>query len=92
MPRATAGTVHPPGPGRSSRANLSAVRTGDQTGLKRVPSGAKLFGECGESHRVTASCIVEALHAAEQQLGDLHRKLSQGTYYAVSESSMRLAV
>lgn len=36
--------------------------------------------------------IVEALQAAEQQLADLHRKLAQGTYYAVVDSSLRLAV
>jgi len=36
--------------------------------------------------------IVEALRAAEQQLADLHRKVSQGTYYAVADSSLRLAV
>lgn len=36
--------------------------------------------------------VVAALQGTEQQLADLHRKLSQGTYYAVSESSLRLAV
>lgn len=36
--------------------------------------------------------IVEALAAAEQQLAELHRTLSQGTYYAVVDSSLRLAV
>jgi hypothetical protein len=36
--------------------------------------------------------IVEALAAAEQQLAELHRTLSQGTYYAVRDSSLRLAV
>ncbi len=35
--------------------------------------------------------IVEALRTAERQLADLHRKLSQGTYYAVADSSLRLA-
>lgn len=36
--------------------------------------------------------IVEALRATEQELAELHRKLAQGTYYAIPESSMRLAV
>lgn len=36
--------------------------------------------------------IVEALSAAEHQLAELHRTLSQGTYYAVVDSSLRLAV
>jgi len=36
--------------------------------------------------------IVDALRAAEQQLADLHRTLSQGTYYAVPDSPLRLAV
>ena len=36
--------------------------------------------------------IVAALQDAERQLGELHRKLSQGTYYAVPDSSIRLAV
>ena len=36
--------------------------------------------------------IVAALRDAERQLADLHRTLSQGTYYAVSDSSLRLAV
>jgi hypothetical protein len=35
--------------------------------------------------------IVAALNDAEQQLAELHRKLSQGTYYAVP-SELRLAV
>jgi len=33
--------------------------------------------------------IGEALRTAEQQLADLHRKLSQGTYYAVTGRSVR---
>lgn len=36
--------------------------------------------------------VVEALRKAEQQLADAHRLLSQGTYYAVPDSSLRLAV
>ncbi len=36
--------------------------------------------------------IVEALRIAEQQLADAHRVLSQGTYYAVPDSSLRLAL
>lgn len=36
--------------------------------------------------------VIEALRDTERQLADLHRKLSQGTYYAVPESSLRLAV
>lgn len=36
--------------------------------------------------------VVEALREAEQQLGELHRRLSQGTYYAVPDASLRLAV
>lgn len=36
--------------------------------------------------------IVAALRDSERQLAELHRKLSQGTYYAVPDESMRLAV
>ena len=36
--------------------------------------------------------IVEALADAERQLAELHRKLSQGTYYAVPDQSLKLAV
>jgi hypothetical protein len=36
--------------------------------------------------------IVAALTDAEQQLAELHRKLSQGTYYAVPDKSLKLAV
>ena len=36
--------------------------------------------------------VVEALRATEQQLADLHRSLAQSTYYAVVDSSLRLAV
>ena len=36
--------------------------------------------------------IVEALRATERELAILHRTLSQGTYYAVADSSLQLAV
>ena len=36
--------------------------------------------------------IVAALADAERQLAELHRKLSQGTYYAVRDKSLKLAV
>lgn len=36
--------------------------------------------------------VVQALRETEEQLAELHRKLSQGTYYAVPDSSLRLAV
>jgi hypothetical protein len=36
--------------------------------------------------------VVQALRDTEQQLAELHRKLSQGTYYAVPDSSLRLTV
>jgi hypothetical protein len=36
--------------------------------------------------------IVAALTDAERQLAELHRKLSQGTYYAVPDKSLKLAV
>jgi hypothetical protein len=36
--------------------------------------------------------VVEALIDAERELGELHRKLAQGTYYAVPESTLKLAV
>jgi hypothetical protein len=38
------------------------------------------------------SHVIEALRKTETQLGELHRQLSQGTYYAVPDSSLRLAV
>jgi hypothetical protein len=39
-----------------------------------------------------AKHIVDALRSSEQQLADLHRTLSQSTYYAVPEDGLRLAV
>lgn len=36
--------------------------------------------------------IVGALRATEQHLADLHRTLSQTTYYAVPDSSLRLTI
>ena len=36
--------------------------------------------------------IVAALADTERQLGELHRGLAQGTYYAVPDSSLKLAV
>lgn len=36
------------------------------------------------------SHIVEALRSSERQLADLHRELSQGTYYAAPDAPMRL--
>jgi hypothetical protein len=35
---------------------------------------------------------VAALRASEKQLAELHRTLSQSTYYAVANDSLRLAV
>lgn len=36
--------------------------------------------------------VVAALRATERELANLHRSLSQGTYYAVTDSSLQLAV
>ena len=36
--------------------------------------------------------VVRALRETERQLGELHRQLAQGTYYAVPDSSLRLAL
>jgi hypothetical protein len=36
--------------------------------------------------------IVEALREAQAELGDLHRRLMQGTYYAVPERAQQLSV
>jgi hypothetical protein len=36
--------------------------------------------------------VVDALRAGEQELADLHRALSQSTYYAVPDDGLRLAV
>lgn len=36
--------------------------------------------------------IVQAMSDAQQDLSDLHRRLMQGTYYAVPEATQRLAV
>lgn len=36
--------------------------------------------------------IVAALTDTERQLGELHRQLAQGTYYAVPDSSLKLAI
>lgn len=36
--------------------------------------------------------IVEAVRQAQRDLGDLHRRLMQGTYYAVPDLTEKLAV
>lgn len=36
--------------------------------------------------------IVAALADAERELAELHRRLAQGTYYAVPDESLKLAV
>jgi hypothetical protein len=36
--------------------------------------------------------IVAALRESEKQLDQLHRTLAQSTYYAVSDSTLRLAI
>lgn len=36
--------------------------------------------------------VVAALRDAERELAALHRKLAQGTYYAVPDESLKLAV
>lgn len=36
--------------------------------------------------------IVAALRDAQRDLGDLHRRLMQGTYYAVPELTQKLAI
>ena len=36
--------------------------------------------------------IVAALRESARQLDEIHRTLAQGTYYAVSDSTLRLAV
>jgi hypothetical protein len=53
----------------------------------RARRAAELVEKDGAEPHVGA-----ALRRAEQQLADLHRELSQGTYYAVTDSSLRLAV
>lgn len=39
-----------------------------------------------------AQHVVDALRSSEQQLAELHRTLSQATYYAVPDDGLRLAV
>lgn len=39
-----------------------------------------------------AKHVVDALRSSEQQLANLHRTLSQSTYYAVPGDGLRLAV
>jgi hypothetical protein len=39
-----------------------------------------------------ADHVVEALRTTEQEPADLHRTLSQSTYYAVPDDGLRLAV
>jgi len=36
--------------------------------------------------------VVSALRDSERQLAELHTKLAQGTYYAVPDSTLKLAV
>lgn len=39
-----------------------------------------------------ADHVVKALRDSENDLADLHRRLAQGTYYAITDDSLRLAV
>jgi hypothetical protein len=54
-------------------------------------SRARRAAECCAEDGAEAHIVV-ALSDAEQQLAELHRKLSQGTYYAVPDNSLKLAV
>jgi hypothetical protein len=36
--------------------------------------------------------VVEALRDTQTELGDLHRRLMQGTYYAVPDTAQKLAI
>lgn len=60
--------------------HLSDARTRARRAAERVEK------DCAEAH------IVAALRSTEQQLAALHRTLSQSTYYAVPESSLRLSI
>jgi len=54
----------------------------------------RMFGPIFEGSSETHADVVHAKvdTDAEQQLAELHRKLSQGTYYAVPDKSLKLAV
>lgn len=49
-------------------------------------ASARIEKEGGEQH------LIEALREAQGELGALHRRLMQGTYYAVPEAAQRIAV
>lgn len=36
--------------------------------------------------------VVRALHDAERELGELHRRLTQQTFYAVPDAGLKLAI
>ena len=55
-----------------------------RTRAKRAAAAVEKDG--AEAH------IVAALADAERQLAELHRQLAQGTYYAVPDGSLKLAV
>jgi len=55
-----------------------------RTRAKRA--GATIEQDGADAH------VVAALADAERQLGELHRQLAQGTYYAVPDSSLKLAI
>lgn len=52
----------------------------------RAGKGADVIAKDGADEH-----LVEALREAEQTLAELHRRVSQGTYYAVADEALRLS-
>ena len=73
------------------RKTIKRSREGPSFHLRRAVARARRASELVERDGADAH-IVEALREAQAELGDLHRRLMQGTYYAVPERAQQLAV
>jgi hypothetical protein len=70
---------------QSSEVEKVLLYIGDaRTRARRAASAAEK--DAADAH------IVAALLDAERELGELHRRLAQGTYYAVPDASLKLGV
>ncbi len=69
----------------SSEVERVLLYVGDARDRARIARD-QLEKENAEPH------VAEAMRAAERALGELHRELSQRTFYAVPENGLKLAV
>lgn len=70
---------------QSSEVEKVLLHIGDARTRARRAADA-VAKDNGDAH------VIKALQRSEQELGELYRRLSQGTYYAVPDDSLRLSV